>query len=252
MPSDTGKVRVEGFPTRFEASSKQVRVMLGGEFIADTRSPLLVWEIPYFPFYYVPMADVKPGALTEVGNTDGVITYNVRGGDKEVVSGAHRFIDAPNEELRGLVAFHWREMDGWFEEAEEIFAHPRDPHHRVDILRSRRNVRIEVDGVTVAESDAPVLLFETGLPTRYYLDQTDVRMDLLTPNDAATQCPYKGTARYWDLDNGITSYPRFVWSYPFPIQESSKIAGLLCFYNEKVDLFLDGVLQDPPVSPFST
>ena len=159
--------------------------MLGGEFIADTLAPFLVWELPYFPFYYVPLADVKPGALTEAGNVDGLITYDVRGGDKEMVGAAHRFVGAPTEELRDLVAFHWKKMDGWFEEAEEIFAHPRDPHHRVDVLRSRRHVRIEVDGVVVAESTAPTLLFETGLPTRYYLEQTDVRMDLLTPNRSA-------------------------------------------------------------------
>jgi uncharacterized protein (DUF427 family) len=226
-------------------------VLLGGEFIADTRAPFLVWELPYFPFYYVPLADVKPGALTEAGNVDGLITYDVRGGDKEMVGAAHRFVGAPNEELRDLVAFHWKKMDGWFEEAEEIFAHPRDPHHRVDVLRSRRHVRIEVDGVVVAESTAPTLLFETGLPTRYYLEQTDVRMDLLTPNRSSTQCPYKGTARYWDLNNGINTYPSFVWSYSFPIPESAKIAGLLSFYNERVDLFLDGVRQDRPVSPFS-
>jgi len=228
-----------------------VRVMLGGEFIADTLAPLLVWEIPYFPFYYLPIADVKPGALTETGKTDGVINYSVRGGDKEIAGCAHRFVDAPSEELRDMIAFHWKEMDGWYEEDEEIFAHPRDPHHRVDILRSRRNARVEVDGVTVAETVAPMLLFETGLPTRFYFGQTDIRMDLLTPNDAATQCPYKGTARYWDLDNGVNKYPSFVWSYSFPIPESWKIAGLLSFYNERVDLFLDGVRQERPVSPFS-
>ena len=225
--------------------------MLGGEFIADTLAPFLVWEHPYFPFYYIPLADVKTGALIEADQVEGVMTYDVRGGGKEVAGGAHRFVGAPKEELRDLVAFHWKEMDAWFEEAEEVFAHPRDPHHRVDVLRSRRHVRIEVDAVIVAESAAPMLLFETGLPTRYYLDPTDVRMDLLTPSDAATQCPYKGTARYWDLDNGARTYPRFVWSYPFPIPEASKIAGLLCFYDEKVDLFLEGVRQDRPVSPFS-
>jgi uncharacterized protein (DUF427 family) len=225
--------------------------MLGGEFIADTLTPLLVWEIPYFPFYYIPVVDVKPGALIETGQSNGVITYNVRGGEKEVDGGAHRFVGAPKGDLGAFVAFHWKEMDAWYEEAEEIFAHPRDPHHRVDVLRSRRDVKVEVDGVTVAESDAPVLLFETGLPTRYYLDQTNVRMDLLTPNNTATQCPYKGTARYWDLNNGVNTYPSFVWSYSFPTPESSKIAGLLCFYNEKVDLSLDGVRQERPKSPFS-
>jgi uncharacterized protein (DUF427 family) len=243
---------VKYFPTRFEPSPKQVRVMLGGEFIAETRTPVLVWELPYFPFYYIPLPDVKRGALTETDHAEGIITYNVHGGDKEVVAGARRFVGAPSEELRNLVAFHWKKMDGWFEEAEEIFAHPRDPHHRVDVLRSRRHVRIEVDGETAAESAAPVLLFETGLPTRYYLDASDVRMDLLIPTDTTTQCPYKGNARYWDLDNGKTRYPNFAWSYPFPVPEASKIAGLLCFYNEKVNLFLDGERQERPSSPFST
>ena len=96
-------------------------------------------------------------------------------------------------------------MDGWFEEDEEIFAHPRDPHHRVDVLRSSRHVQIEVDGITVADTHSPVLLFETTLPIRFYLPKTDVRMDLLTPNNDSTQCPYKGTARSWNLDSGRLS-----------------------------------------------
>jgi uncharacterized protein (DUF427 family) len=143
-------------------------------------------------------------------------------------------------------------MDGWFEEDEEIFAHPRDPHHRVDVLRSSRHVQIEVDGITVADTHSPVLLFETTLPARFYLPKTDVRMDLLTPNNDSTQCPYKGTARYWNLDTGTTTYPSFVWSYPFPTAESAKIAGLVSFYNEKVDLFVDEMPLERPVSPFTS
>jgi len=103
----------------------------------------------------------------------------------------------------------------------------------------------------VAETDRPVLLFETGLPTRYYIPKLDVRMDLLAPTSTVTRCPYKGVASYWTIQVGGKAYPDFVWSYPSPIPELPKIENLLCFYNEKVDLYVDGVLQERPVSPFS-
>jgi uncharacterized protein (DUF427 family) len=131
-------------------------------------------------------------------------------------------------------------MDAWFEEDEEVFTHPRDPYTRVDILPSSRHVRIEVDGVTVAESTKPTLLFETGLPVRYYLPKTDVRMDLLAPTETSSHCPYKGQADYWSLLLGETTVQDVAWSYRTPLPESQKIAGLVCFYPEKVDLYVDG------------
>ena len=108
-----------------------------------------------------------------------------------------------------------------------------------------------IDGEVVADSTRPVLLFETGLPTRYYLPQTDVRLDLLTPTDKVTQCPYKGTARYWSTRVGDNEHADAVWSYPTPLPESIKVAGLMSFYNEHVDIEVDGVLQDRPHTPFS-
>ena len=99
-------------------------------------------------------------------------------------------------------------MDAWFEEDEQVFTHPRDPYTRVDILPSSRHVRIEVDGVTIAETAKPTLLFETGLPVRYYLPKTHVRMDLLTPTESASHCPYKGEAEYWSLRVGDDVCPR--------------------------------------------
>jgi uncharacterized protein (DUF427 family) len=112
-------------------------------------------------------------------------------------------------------------------------------------------VRVEVDGVTVADSTNGRFLFETGLPVRYYLPTSDVRMDLLRPTEKVTACPYKGTARYWSLTvNGVV-HPDLVWTYDQPLPESERIAGLVCFYNEKTDIYLDEVLQERPRTKFS-
>ena len=142
-------------------------------------------------------------------------------------------------------------MDAWFEEDEEVFVHPRSPFTRVDVLASSRNVRVEVDGVTVAESSSPRLLFETGLPVRYYLPKTHVRMDLLERTDTITRCPYKGDAEYWSVRAGGKVHEDLAWSYPTPLDESRKVTGLICFYSEKVDIYVDGELQERPTSKFA-
>ena len=177
--------------------------------------------------------------------------HTVRAGGREAPGAAAVFTDSPVPGLRGTVRFKWAAMDGWYEEDEEVFVHPRDPYKRIDVLASSRHVRIELDGVTVAESRRPTLLFETGLPTRYYLPRTDVRLDLLVPSDHSTACPYKGTAGYHHLQLPGGRRPNAVWSYRHPTLESAKIAGLLAFYNEHVDLYVDGELQERPRTPFS-
>jgi uncharacterized protein (DUF427 family) len=156
------------------------------------------------------------------------------------------------EQLRDAVRLEWDAMDAWFEEDEEVFTHARDPYTRVDILPSSRHVRIEVEGVTIAESSRPTLLFETGLPARYYLPKTHVRLDLLTATETVTHCPYKGRAEYWSLRLGDATYRDLAWSYRTPLPESQKIAGLISFYNEKVDLYVDRVLQPRPQTKFSS
>ena len=115
--------------------------------------------------------------------------------------------------------------------------------HSIEVEQSTRTVRIEVEGVTVAESGRARILSETGAPPRYYLPREDVRMDLLTPTDSSTHCPFKGDASYWSLRVGEHTYPDIVWSYVDPKPEREDIAGLLCFYNDKVDLYLDDKLQ---------
>jgi uncharacterized protein (DUF427 family) len=246
MIDERGRVRVE-------PGSKRVRVMLGGHYVADSISPLLVWEKPYYPTYFIPVTDVVDGVLTETGQTrrspsrGDAVVYNVTSGGVTADAGAYRHPDSPIEEIRRAVAFEWKSMDHWFEEDEEVFVHPRDPYKRVDTLASSRRVRVQIGGVVVADSDRPVLLFETGLPTRYYLPMTDVHMDLLSPSDTVTECPYKGNARYWSVGD----HTDIAWSYPFPVHESAKIAGLVSFYNEKVDIELDGAPLERPRTLFS-
>jgi uncharacterized protein (DUF427 family) len=240
-----------------EQSAKRVRAYLGGEVVADTIHPVLVWEVHYYPAYYFPVADVRADLLEPDGGTahspsrgDGQ-TYTVTAGGKQAPGAAVRYADSPIPELRDLIRLDWDAMDAWFEEDEEVFTHPRDPYTRLDILPSSRHVRIEVDGVTVAESSNPTLLFETGLPVRYYLPKTHVRLDLLTHTDSESHCPYKGQAEYWSVRTGDAVHEDIAWSYPTPLPESLGVAGHIAFYDEKVDVFVDGVRQERPHTKFS-
>ncbi|MPZ85794.1 MAG: DUF427 domain-containing protein [Actinophytocola sp.] len=248
--SDTrGRVKVETSP-------KRVRAYASGHLVADTRRPALVWEIPYYPTYYVPLADVR-AELAAAGPGDrspsrgDATLYDVVVDGVTVQAAATRYLDSPIPELHGLVKLHFDAMDEWLEEDEPIYVHPRDPYKRVDILASTRHVVVQVDGVTVADSHQPRILFETGLPPRYYVPLSDVRLDLLRPSDTRSHCPYKGTAAYWSVDTGGAVRDDLVWIYRSPLPESQKVAGLACFYNEKVDIILDGEPQGRPHTPFS-
>jgi uncharacterized protein (DUF427 family) len=152
-----------------------------------------------------------------------------------------------------LVSFSIRRsLDQWFEEEEEVFVHPRNPYTRVDALRSRRRVRIEIEGVVLADSPAPVLVFETGLPTRYYVDRGDVNFEHLVASDTRTECPYKGrTTAYWSVGAGGRTHADVAWSYAFPTRQVLPIAGLVAFLNEKLDVFIDGVEEKRPVTHMS-
>jgi uncharacterized protein (DUF427 family) len=239
---------------RVEPGEKRVRAYLGGELVADTTRPLLFWEKPYYPTYYFHSADVRTELLSPDGGLahspsrgDGH-TLTVRAGGKTVAGGALRLEQSPFEELRDTIRLDWDAMDAWFEEDEQVFTHPRDPYTRVDIASSSRHVRVEVDGMTIAESSRPTVLFETNLPVRYYVPRTHVRMDLLTPTESSSHCPYKGRAEYWSLRLGEAEQADLAWSYPTPLPESQKIAGLICFYAERVDLYVDGTLHGRPAT----
>ena len=242
---------------RIEPGRKRIRVYLGGELIADSSRVKLVWEKPYYPTYFFPEEDVRIELLTPTAHTQRSPSrgeanfFTVKAGKTRADNAAYHHRDSPVAELPGNIAFVWDAMDAWFEEDEEVFVHARDPYTRVDVLPSSRHIRVEVDGTTVADSRHPRLLFETGLPVRYYLPKTDVRMDLLTATDTKTHCPYKGTAQYWNVEMGGETHPDIVWGYRTPVEESMRVAGLVSFYNEMVDIFLDGVLQDRPKTVFS-
>lgn len=243
--TNRGRVRVE-------RSAKRVRTYLGGRVVADTTRALLVWEVPYYPTYYFPLEDVEESALKRTDTTkhspsrgDGVV-YTVTSGVAEAPEAALAYPESPLEDIRGHVRFDWEAMDAWFEEDEQVYVHPRDPYTRVDILPSSRHVRVEVDGVTVADSRAARILFETGLPARYYLPKTDVRLDLLEHTDTVTHCPYKGSAEYWS----VNGHEDLAWSYRTPLPESERVAGLVAFYNEKLDIYVDGELEERPKTKF--
>lgn len=241
---------------RVEPSQRRVRTYFRQELVADTTRPRLVWESPYYPSYYLPISDVRAeliatGAVEHSPSRGDAELYDVRVAAATAPAAARRYRDSPIEELRDLVHIDWQAMDEWLEEDEPVYTHPRDPYTRVDILASSRHLEVKVDGVTVAESHQPRILFETGLPPRYYLPLNDLRLDLLAPSDTVSQCPYKGTANYWHLDVSDQRHEDFVWMYRTPLPESQKIAGLAALYNEKVDLYLDGELQERPRTPFS-
>ena len=242
-----------------EPTPRWIRVRLGDELVADTRSALLLVQygpglLPrtFLPTYFLPTDDVRPGVLTDRAEDDaGLTTWTVEAGGLRVPGGAWMHLHPPSsvEALAGWITFDWRDLS-WFEEEERLQAHARDPHKRVDVAPSSRHVRVELDGELLAESTRPLLLFETSLPVRYYLPPEDVVAEL-EPSDTESICPYKGVARYWSARMGDRVVRDVVWSYPSPIPENPRIAGLMCFFNEKVDLVVDGERVERPVTPWS-
>lgn len=234
---------------RIERSRRRVRVAFNGETIGDTTRALLLLERGHLPVYYFPRADLKDDRLRDSAHRTvcpfkGEASYwSVEVGDRVAENAAWGY-ERPLEgvaAIAGHVAFYWDRMDRWYEEDEEVFGHPRDPYHRVDVLFSSRPVTVILGGETVAETRRARFLFETGLPTRYYIPPEDVRTEFLVPTDTHSICPYKGRARYWSARLSGTLYEDVVWAYDDPLPECPKIKGLMCFYNERVDrILVDG------------
>jgi len=244
---------------RIEPSPRRVRAFLHGVPVADSKEVKLVFEPRRLPVYYFPLPDVRADLLRPTdytvaqGREAALTRWNLELGDRRVENAAWGYAepDAEHASLKDHVAFFWAKLDAWYEEDDEVFVHPRDPYHRVDVLNSSRHVRVVVDGQTVADTPRPRLLFETGLPTRYYVPKADVRMDMLEPSDTSSACPYKGHASYWSVRVGDKLFNDLVWGYPAPIPECPKIENLLSFYNEKLDIYVDGELQPRPTTPWS-
>lgn len=237
----------------FLSNPKWVRVLAGGEILADSRRTILLREPNQPPTYYFPQADIHMSRLTPsehqtyTPHRGRAVFWHVETRDGLLENAAWSYAGTHEEapDIEGYIAFDWSSMDAWFEEDEQVYAHPRDPYHRVDALRSSRHVKVAVDGEIVAESRRPVMVFETGLPVRYYLPLLDVRTDLLWPSERTTHCPYKGEATYHDLKLGGQRHAALFWTYRFPLQSVAPIAGHVSFYQERVEaLWVDGEEQD--------
>src|SRR5262249_313910 len=236
-----------------DLSPRRVRTYFGGKLIADSEHVLLVYETKRPPAYWFPIADVRMEYLEASHQAADTSRWHLVVKDRTAQNAARAYLKPTDDRaaLKDHLTFFWDKMDASFEEHEQAFVHPGGPYSRVGPVHSSRHVRVEIDGVTLGETRRPILLFETGLPTRYYIPKLDVRMDLLEPSQLVTSCPYKGAARHWSARLGDKLVKDIVWSYPAPIPECPKIENLLSFYNEHVDLYVDGVLQDRPITPFS-
>jgi uncharacterized protein (DUF427 family) len=240
---------------RIEPAPRRVRGYLGRELVFDTTAGSYVWEIPYYPAYYVPLADVRAEFLRDENHPQkvqlGPSRLHSLVGAGQTHQSAARVFDADSDSpVAGHVRFEWEPLR-WFEEDEPIYGHPRNPYSRVDALRSHRHVRVELDGVPLADTQTPVLLFETGLPTRYYIDPTDVDFEHLESSSTQTLCPYKGvTSEYWSVRAGDTVQPDLAWTYHYPLPAVAPIAGLVAFYNEKLDILVDGAPLARPQTQF--
>ena len=242
-----------------EPTPKRIRVEVGGEVIADSRRAMMLHEGGHQPIYYFPPEDVRGEVLrrserhTHCPKKGDASYYTIEAGGEAVSDGAWFYPDplpgAPP--ITGLIAFYFNRMGRWLEEDEEIGVHPRDPYHRIDVLATARHITISLGGRLLAETDRALALFESNLPPRWYLPRDDVRAPL-RPSDTVTHCPYKGEAHYHSVAVGEgQDGTDLLWFYSDPLDEVRRVRDLVCFYNEKVDIELDGEAQARPESPFS-
>ena len=245
---------------RYEPTEKRIRATLGRETVVDTTQALLVWEPRRIvPTYAVPVADLRaelvpaeampdpgvpvlhPGIPFGVHSTAGrAVTVQAGGETRE---GAGFLPDDP--ELRGHVVLDFPAFDAWQEEDEPISGHPRDPYHRIDVRASSRHVRVELEGTVLADSTRTRLLFETNLPVRFYFPRADVAP--MPRGTQHTHCPYKGDASYWSPEGR----ENLAWTYEQPLPDAAAIAGLVAFFDEAVDVIVEGQPRPRPGGPIA-
>jgi uncharacterized protein (DUF427 family) len=261
---------------RIEPTTKRVRALIGDETVVDTTRALLVFE-PHrvVPGYAVPVGDIS-GELVEEGGVDRAQTIplmTVGGGAQQVIESAPFALHttdgveltlrvgeterpgaafrADDPDLDGYAILDFDAFDHWLEEEEAIRGHPRDPLHRIDVRLSSRHVRIELDGEVLAESRRPRLVFETKLAVRFYLPREDIRMDLLRPSPTRTICAYKGLASYFALELGERTVADIAWTYEDPLPDAAELTGYVSFYDERVDVIVDGEQRRRPRTAWS-
>lgn len=215
-----------------------------GNYAVDTNSALYVWEHARFPQYYIPVAGFTSDCVLEkMEAIDGTnhAAHHARLTVANVSTTRVLLFNTPS--LPDLVKVDFNALSCWFEEETPIYCHPKDPYKRIDILPSTRTIRIALEGVALAATSSPLLLLETTLRTRYYLPPTSVKWEHLRPSETVTLCPYKGRAEYYHVEVNGRVYQDLVWYYRYPTSESALVAGYLCFYNERVDVWVDGEVE---------
>jgi uncharacterized protein (DUF427 family) len=240
------------------SSQKWVRVFLGHRAVADSRNTKLLRGLGQIPVYYFPVDDVRMEWLEAAGPDSrpapqgegpwlepptGARLYSVRVNGQVAQNAAWQPDEqlVPHPELAGHVAFAWQAMDTWYEEDEPIRAHPHDPYHLIDVRSSSRHVRVVIKGQTVAETRRPVLVFEAGLPARYYVPEVDVELARLELSDKTTECAYKGRAVHYSAKLDGESANNIAWSYPYPNYQYAPLQNLIAFYHERIPGFrVDG------------
>ena len=243
----------------FDPVPQRIRALFAGETVIDSKRAKLLHETGYLPVYYFPLEDVRTDLLertdkhTHCPHKGEASYWSLTVGERtapDAVWGYEEPIE-PASFLRGHVGVYWRVPDEWFAEDEQLFGHPRDPYSRIDVYRTSRRVRVTVGGETVADSVRTRALFETGLPTRYYFPPEDVRLDLLEPSPKRTRCAYKGSASYWHVRAGGELHDDLASTYPAPQHDAEPVRDLIAFFNERVDLEVDGEAQDRPRTQWS-
>ena len=259
---------------RIHPVEKRIRASLRDAVVADTTRAVVVWEPRrVVPAYAVPVAALAgelvpwdgatppehpvsvgvgppvldPSTPFAVHSTPGT-ALTIRTAAGELPGAAFRPDDP---DLDGYVLLDWDAFTGWLEEDEPVLGHPHDPFDRIDCLRSSRHVVISHAGQVLADSTRATLLFETPLPTRYYVPRQDVRMDLLTATETHTICAYKGVAAYWSATVGDEIVPDIAWTYEQPLNDAVPVRDLVAFFTERLDLSLDGEALARPVTPWS-
>jgi uncharacterized protein (DUF427 family) len=243
----------------FEALARRVRGVFAGETVVDSRRARLLHESRYLAKWYFPLEDVRTDLLEQSDRTTrcpfkGEASYwSLRVGDRVAPDVAWGYVDpiASAGWLAGYVSFEFDDIDAWYEEDEQVFGHPRDPYSRIDVLDSSREVRVSLDGVTLASTSRARALHETGLPPRWYIPRADVAMDLLEPSEVTARCAYKGLSSFWSARVGDRVEEVLAWTYPDPNHDALRVRDYVCFFNERVDLELDGELEPRPRTPWS-
>jgi uncharacterized protein (DUF427 family) len=243
----------------FEPVPQRIRAVVEGETILDSTDAKLLHEKGHLPVYYFPEPDVRSEVLvpsekrTHCPHKGDARYWSLRLGKREIPDAVWAYPEPiePASFLAGHVAFYWGAVDEWFAEDAQIYGHPRDPYARIDVYPTSRRVRVLLGGEVVADSTRTRALFETNLPTRFYFPPEDVRLDLLETSQTRSRCAYKGSASYWHVRAGGELHDDLAWTYREPQHDGEPVKELIAFFNERVDLEVDGEVQERPHTQYS-